>query len=209
MPRDRTKSTLQKVSRDDWNSRQSEGFTRWVNARLEEEVVVDLAEDLKSGVVLWRLVEKVGGAFGGGPKAVSAEGLGERDGPRAAIARIRALANLEAAIKRMHAIGIQLRGVGGEDIYNGNVDLILATLFAVILHATKTDFKLEEEDDDEAEAPPPPKQVGFADAPPEPPARKSVRFSVARPAGARPGLARATSCVDDARRSVRKSRTRR
>ena len=60
MPRDRTKSTLQKVSRDDWNSRQSEGFTRWVNARLEEEVVVDLAEDLKSGVVLWRLVEKVG-----------------------------------------------------------------------------------------------------------------------------------------------------
>lgn len=160
MPRDRTKSTLQKVSRDDWNSRQSEGFTRWVNARLEEEVVVDLAEDLKSGVVLWRLVEKVGGAFGGGPKAVSAEGLGERDGPRAAIARIRALANLEAAIKRMHAIGIQLRGVGGEDIYNGNVDLILATLFAVILHATKTDFKLEEEDDDEAEAPPPPKQVG-------------------------------------------------
>ena len=33
MPRDRTKSTLQKVSRDDWNSRQSEGFTRWVSGR--------------------------------------------------------------------------------------------------------------------------------------------------------------------------------
>ena len=87
MPRDRTKSTLQKVSRDDWNSRQSEGFTRGVNARLEAEVVVDLAEDLKSGVVLWRLVEKVGGAFGGGPKAVSAEGLGSNPASPSSCAR--------------------------------------------------------------------------------------------------------------------------
>ena len=157
MPRDRTKSTLQKVDRADWNERQAKGFTSWINARLEEEVVTDLVADLRSGVVLWRLVEKVGGPFVNGtgatlkPKAVSAEGLRETDGPKAAIARMNAMANLEAAIKRMRAIGIELRGVGGEDIFNGNMDLILAALFAVILHATRNDFSIGAEADEDAD----------------------------------------------------------
>ena len=107
--------------------------------------MVDL-EDLRSGVVLWRLVAKVGGSFGE-PKSVGADGLAAADGPKSAIARIRALGNINEVLDRMRSLGITLVGVGGEDVFNVNRDLVLALLFAIILYATKNDFRLDDADE--------------------------------------------------------------
>ena len=47
----------------------------------------------------------------------------------------------------MRSLGITLVGVGGEDVFNVNRDLVLALLFAIILYATKNDFRLDDADE--------------------------------------------------------------
>jgi len=107
---------------DERREMQKKTFGKWINAQLEDnknKVVTDLFHDLRDGVLLLNLLEKLTG-----------RGLRRERGAL----RVHCLSNVATALNALRDAGVRLVGVNGVDIVDGNPKVTLALVWAVILH---------------------------------------------------------------------------
>lgn len=117
-----------------WQKIQRKTFARWVNNVLEPRQMTcsdNLEEELKSGVVLYNLLE-----------LMTEKKLPKiNDKPKIGIQKIE---NLNKCLKFIQAEGIVLVGVGAEDLHDGRTKLVLGMIWTFILR-----YHLEGEEGDE------------------------------------------------------------
>ncbi|KAJ8601556.1 hypothetical protein CTAYLR_005242 [Chrysophaeum taylorii] len=104
-----------------------EMYVRWINSRLRERreagmvaLVEDLATDLRTGVVLYHLLE-----------ALSGQSLRTRLNVRGTM-KIHHISNLNVYFAALRNAGVKTVNVGPNDIYDGNVTCILGLMWTNI-----------------------------------------------------------------------------
>ncbi|KAJ5078327.1 spectrin beta chain [Anaeramoeba ignava] len=110
------------MSNTDWVRVQTKTFTKWCNHHLSKKgaKIEDLTSDFKSGLNLIKLLETIGETTF--PKY--------NKNPRL---RIQMIENVKIALEFIESRGVKLTAIGGEDIVDGNLKLILGTIWTVIL----------------------------------------------------------------------------
>mmetsp|Transcript_20927 Transcript_20927/g.72267 ORF Transcript_20927/g.72267 Transcript_20927/m.72267 type:complete len:400 (+) Transcript_20927:150-1349(+) len=121
------RSSLRPSDTDSWNGRFEVLYSRWINARLkhriaagEMDAVTDLTTDLRSGVVLYYLLEALTGAP-----------LGRRVETRGRM-QVHALSNLHAVFATLQNLGIKTVNIGANDVYSGNLSCIFGLLWTLM-----------------------------------------------------------------------------
>jgi hypothetical protein len=117
---------------DRWIQIQKTTFTNWINEQLKAEVerVVDLRQDLTSGVVLVKLVNALqqkqnGGAGGKVPVT--------RKFYKSPQNQHQCLENITFALNAIVEDGVKMVNIGNSDLYNGNLKLMLGLIWHLIL----------------------------------------------------------------------------
>lgn len=118
----------------EWEDTQIRTFTNWVNARLALAIppatpINDL-QALNSGVVLIQLLQVIGET-----------NLGRYNkAPRNHFERIE---NVNRALEFIKVRGVNITNIGGEDIAQGNLKLILGLIWTIIMRFTIRDISVE------------------------------------------------------------------
>jgi len=105
-----------------WIDIQQNTFTRWCNQYLKERgyFIKDLKTDLNDGLFLINLLE-----------IISAKSLGRYN--RHPVVPYQKLENCNIAVKFIQTEGLKLVNIGGDDIANGRLKLILGLIWTLIL----------------------------------------------------------------------------
>ena len=104
-----------------WVGVQNRTFTRWCNSHLSDrQLKIDnLAGDLQSGVLLAQLLEVISNQS---VKHYAKPGF-----------KIKMIENLNNCLQFIAKEGIKVVNIGSEDIYGGNLRLILGLIWTIIL----------------------------------------------------------------------------
>ena len=113
---------------DAYEAQQARVFTRWLNSFLAERQlsVTDIFSDLADGIKLLNLLEILTGET---VRSVTDRKINRR--PRM---RIQMIENCNSVVSFVKKKGIPLVNIGGQDIVDGNHNLILGLIFTLILH---------------------------------------------------------------------------
>ena len=124
------------------SERDSRRWAGWMNGRLEgaiagEELRPILAEDfaerLRSGVVLWMLLE----TFASREELVAKGGLarGLRPGKRGGDpSRIEMVDNLNCVFSALGRLGVNYTGIGPLDVADAKLELVLGLVWSIVAH---------------------------------------------------------------------------
>eukprot|EP00731_Ephydatia_muelleri_P017641 Em0010g739a len=110
-----------------WKQTQERTFTNWCNDRLRGHLkvpknqITSLATDLKDGLLLIELLEKLAA-----PKTVGKYNKTPK-------IKAQCVENIATALRFVSEQGIKLVNIGPEDIYEGNLKLILGLIWSLIL----------------------------------------------------------------------------
>jgi hypothetical protein len=114
----------------EWERIQKKAFTRWMNTyatRKGIKIGEDLEDELKNGVKLALFME-----------AISGDSLGRiNKNPRM---QIQSIENLNKSINFVKKLGIRLENISSEDIYEGNLKIILGFIWTLILRFQVNDI---------------------------------------------------------------------
>eukprot|EP00117_Sycon_ciliatum_P023870 scpid7460/ scgid0352/ Filamin-C; ABP-280-like protein; ABP-L; Actin-binding-like protein; Filamin-2; Gamma-filamin len=127
----------------EWKRIQQKTFTRWCNEHLKKAslFVRDLSADLTDGTNLIALLEMLS------EKKVGRYNKRPKNYPQS-------LENVAIAVRFIHKENIRLVNIGGEDIAQGNIKLILGMIWTLILH-----YQISVALGGDGKAGPPPKQA--------------------------------------------------
>jgi len=115
-------------------ARDSKRWAAWVNSRLRDIIRrgelapldgEDFAARLRSGVVLWRLLETCADDLPATPRGLRGNGD---------VGRIESLDNLAFVFKTLDAMGVDRTGVGPLDVADARPDLVLGLVWSLMAH---------------------------------------------------------------------------
>eukprot|EP01105_Mastigella_eilhardi_P022940 TRINITY_DN5727_c0_g1_i1.p1 TRINITY_DN5727_c0_g1~~TRINITY_DN5727_c0_g1_i1.p1 ORF type:complete len:1988 (-),score=725.31 TRINITY_DN5727_c0_g1_i1:58-6021(-) len=117
-----------------WEAVQMRTFTRWFNSHLKngghKEQITDLTVDLRNGVLLYRLMEQIGGTRLG--KVLPNPKL-----------KVQMIQNLNVSLAFINS-KVKLYGIAAEDIEAGNLKLILGMIWTLILRFEIASISVED-----------------------------------------------------------------
>ena len=115
-------------------ARDSKRWAAWINSRLRDIIrrgelapldEEDFAARLRSGVVLWRLLETCADDLPATPRGLRGNGD---------VGRIESLDNLAFVFKTLDAMGVDHTGVGPLDVADARLDLVLGLVWSLMAH---------------------------------------------------------------------------
>ncbi|CUM62694.1 uncharacterized protein PRCAT00000250001 [Priceomyces carsonii] len=125
----------------EWVEQQKRTMTRWINSKLRYDAVKDISIDLKDGLVLVKLINQVileSPNEHGNEKRYLLTSVYEK--PKF---RIQMVENLNDFLKFCRLIlNINILNVNGENIYEGNVKLILGLVWTIFIYSTSNAMPL-------------------------------------------------------------------